>query len=115
MGVYTDSNGNTYNINIDGGDLQMLQNNPDFHFCWMSENSQIYDIHSDYYEDRTEDNEIHRVFKKQLTVKTASGDSVTGRMYHWVRGPCSGTDLEDWFIICTKPYPYIRDRKEAWG
>jgi len=115
MGVYTDSNGTTYNINIDGRDLQMLQNNQDFHFCWMSENSQIYDIQSDYYEDRVEDNETHRVFKNQITVTTAAGETITGRVYHWVRGPCSGTDLEDWFIICTKPYPYIRDRKEAWG
>jgi len=68
MGIYTDSNGTTYNINIDGGDLQMLQNNPDFHFCWMSENYQIDDEHSDYYEDRVEDNETHRVFKNQITI-----------------------------------------------
>ena len=108
MGIYTDSNGNTYNINIDDGDLQTLQNNPDFHFCWMSENYPIYDEQSDYYEDYQEDDETRRTFKKQLTVKTASGGSVTGRMYHWVRGPCSGTDLKDWFIICTKPYPYVK-------
>jgi len=65
----------------------------------------IQDKQSDYYEDIT-DNETHRIFKNQLTVKTASGDSVTGRMYHWVCGPCSGTDLKDWFIICTNPCPY---------
>ena len=51
MGTYTDSNGNTYDINIDGLDLQMLNNNPDFHFCWMNENDQLRDTKSHYYED----------------------------------------------------------------
>ena len=105
MGIYTDSNGDARTINIDGNSLKLIQNNPDFHFCWMRENSPIQDKQSDYYEDITEDNETHRIFKNQLTVKTASGNSVTGRMYHWVRGHCCGTDLKDWFIICTKPYP----------
>ena len=114
MGTYTDSNGTTYNINIEGTDLQMLQNNPDFHFCWMSENPQICDIQSDYYEDKIDDDdtETNRVLKNQITVKTAAGQSITGRAWHWVRGHCSGTDLKDWFIICTKPYPYNR---QAWS
>ena len=115
MGTYTDSNGTTYNINIEGTDLQMLQNNPDFHFCWMSENCQIQDENSDYYEDKTDDNETNRILKNKITVKTAAGETVTGRVWHMVRDHCSGTDLRNWFIICTKPYPYTRDRKQAWG
>ncbi len=115
MGTYTDSNGNTYDINIDGLDLQMLNNNPDFHFCWMNENDQIRDTNSDYYEEITEDDNTTRVLKKQITVTSATGETVTGRAWHWVHGACSGTSLRDWFIICTKPYPYNRDRRQAWG
>jgi len=115
MGIYTDSNGNIYDINIDGLDLQMLNNNLDFHFCWMNENDQLRDTKSHYYEDNTEDDNTRRVLKKQITVTSATGETVTGRVWHWVDGPCSGTSLRDWFIICTKPYPYNRDRRQAWG
>jgi hypothetical protein len=40
MGIYTDSNGDARTINIGGNSLKLIQNNPDFHFCWMRENSQ---------------------------------------------------------------------------
>ena len=56
----------------------------------------------------TEDDNTTRVLKKQITVTSAAGETVTGRVWHWVHGPCSGTSLRDWFIICTKPYPYNR-------
>ena len=115
MSIYTDSQGNTYSINIADPELQMISNNPDFHFCWMNENDQIQDTKSDYYEDKTDEGETTQVLKNHITVTTAAGDSVTGRVWHMVHGPCSGTDLRNWFIICTKPYPYTRDRKQAWG
>ena len=115
MGIYTDSHGNTYSINIADPELQMISNNPDFHFCWMNENENIRYKNSDYYEDKTEDNDTRRVLKEKITVMTTTGETVTGRVWHWVRGPCAGTDLKHWFIICTKPYPYIRNRKQAWN
>ena len=115
MGIYTDSHGNTYSINIADPELQMISNNPDFHFCWMNENENIRDKNSDYYEDETKDEETSRVLKDQITVMTTAGETVTGRVWHWVHGPCAGTDLKHWFIICTKPYPYIRNRKQAWN
>ena len=115
MGIYTDSHGNTYSINIADPELQMISNNPDFHFCWMNENENIRDKNSDYYEDETKDEETSRVVKDQITVMTTAGETVTGRVWHWVHGPCAGTDLKHWFIICTKPYPYSRNRKQAWN
>ena len=115
MGIYTDSHGNTYSINIADPELQMISNNPDFHFCWMNENENIRDKNSDYYEDETKDDETSRVLKDQITVMTTAGETVTGRVWHWVHGPCAGTDLKHWFIICTKPYPYSRNRKQAWN
>tara|TARA_Y100001935_G_scaffold255566_1_gene269541 strand:- start:2616 stop:2966 length:351 start_codon:yes stop_codon:yes gene_type:complete len=116
MGIYTDSHdGKRYSINIDYPELQMINNNPDFHFCWMSENEPIRDENSDYYEDEKNDNETTRVFKEQITVRTAAGKTITGRVWHWVCGPCAGTKLRDWFLICTKTYPYNRPKKQAWA
>lgn len=115
MGIYTDSHGNTYSINIADPELQMISNNPDFHFCWFNENEPVRDTKSDCYEDETEDNDTGSVLKGKITVMTAAGETVTGRVWHWVHGPCAGTDLKDWFIICTKPYPYSRNRKQAWN
>ena len=116
MGIYTDSqDGKTYSINIAPPDLQMINNNPDFHFCWMSENEPIRDENSDYYEDKKENNNTRRVLKEKITVMTAAGKTITGRVWHWVCGPCAGTKLRDWFLICTKPYPYTRNRKQAWN
>ncbi len=116
MGIYTDSHdGKTYSINIAYPELQMINNNPDFHFCWMSENEPIRDENSDYYEDKKENNNTRRVLKEKITVMTAAGKTITGRVWHWVHGHCAGTDLQNWFLICTEPYPYIRNRKQAWN
>ncbi len=115
MGIYTDSHGNTYSINIGDPELQMISNNPDFHFCWMNDNDSIQDTKSNYYEEKTDGDETRDVLKESITVTTAAGETVTGRVWHMVRGPCSGTHLRNWFIICTKPYPYNRNRKQAWG
>jgi len=115
MGIYTDSHGNKYSINIADPELQMISNNPDFHFCWFNENEPVRDKNSDCYENKTEDEDTGCVLKEQITVTTTAGENVTGRVWHWVNGACAGTDLRDWFIICTKPYPYIRNRKQAWN
>ena len=165
MGIYTDSHdGKRYSINIAYPELQMINNNPDFHFCWMSENEPIRDENSDYYEDESksntssiggshllsktnnansinsdsssyyrrmqqnnnedkkennedkkENNNTRRVLKEKITVMTAAGKTITGRVWHWVCGPCASTKLRDWFLICTKPYPYISCRKQAWN
>jgi len=88
MGIYTDSHGNTYSINIGDPELQMISNNPDFHFCWMNENGSIQDENSDFYQDKTENNNKRRVLKEQITVRTAAGETITG---------------------------YNRNRKQAWG
>ena len=115
MGIYTDSHGNTYSINIGDPELLMISNNPDFHFCWMNENDSIRDTKSNYYEEKTDGDETRDVLKESITVTTAASETVTGRVWHMVSGPCSGTHLRNWFIICTEPYPYNRNRKQAWG
>jgi len=59
-------------------------------------------------ENQSEENqseETHRKLKENITVKTVDGDSVTGYITHWVRGPCSGTNEKNWFIIQPGQYP----------
>ena len=110
MGVYSDSHGNTYSINIAYPDLQMINNNSDFHLCWMNENEAILDENSNYYEGEKTDDQTNRVLKNEITVTTAAGETIRGRVWHWVHGPCSGTKLKNWFIICTKSYPYVKPK-----
>ena len=66
MGIYTDSHGNTYSINIGDPELQMISNNPDFHFCWMNDNDSIQDTKSNYYEEKTEVDETINVLKESI-------------------------------------------------
>ena len=100
MGIWTDSNGQSWNINIGGRLLAEMQNNPDFKFCWIKDTPDI---------EKTNDNNLKNKSDKDkqdssVTVKCADGSSATGRISHWVNGKTDNCSLEHWFILCTKEY-----------
>jgi hypothetical protein len=78
-------------------------------FCKMSDNSDIDNENSTWWEDSTTtdtDKKKHcRKLRQDITVTTVDGDSVTGYVTHWVTGPCSGTNEINWFIIQPGKYP----------
>jgi len=77
-------------------------------FCKMSDNSDIDNENSTWWEDSatgTDGNNSCRKLRQGITVATVDGDSVTGYVTHWVTGPCSGTNEINWFIIQPGKYP----------
>ena len=99
-------------------------------FCKMSDNGDIDNENSSWWmdvtteksdenqsdENQSDENqsyETHRKLKENITVKTVDGDSVTGYITHWVRGPCSGTNEKNWFIIQPGQYPTIYTLENA--
>jgi len=77
-------------------------------FCKMSDNSDIDNEKSTWWEDSatdTDGNNSCRKLRQGITVATVDGDSVTGYVTHWVTGPCSGTNEINWFIIQPGKYP----------
>ena len=103
MGIWIDSNGQSWDINMGGQSLKQIQGNPDFKFCWMKDTPGIDDKSNlNFYHEETVGDEKQQVFKKVVTVNCADGSPVSGRVYHWVKGPCCGTPLKKWFIICMK-------------
>jgi hypothetical protein len=77
-------------------------------FCKMSDNSDIDNENSTWWEDSatgTDGNNSCRKLRQDITVTTVDGDSVTGYVTHWVTGPCSGTNEINWFIIQPGKYP----------
>ena len=111
MGTWTTLNGNTYSLNIEQKNISMMQSYG-ARLCWMRENRGMLDKNSDYYEDyKTENDETGRKLKEGITVVCADGESITGYVTHWVRGPASGTDQRDWFIIQPGTYPTYCNEK----
>lgn len=120
----TKSNSFTLNINEI---LIRAMKNKGARFCKMGDNGDIDNENSSWWmdvttekndenqsdknqsdENQSEENqseETHRKLKENITVKTVDGDSVTGYITHWVRGPCSGTNEKNWFIIQPGQYP----------
>ena len=111
MGTWTTKNGNAYSLNIDHWMINQMTTYG-ARLCWMRDNRGILDENSDYYEDyTTEGDETKRKLKEGITVVCEDGDSITGYVTHWVRGPCSGTDEQDWFIIQPGTYPTYSNEK----
>jgi len=104
MGIWTDSNGQSWDINIEGQALAEMQKNPDFKICWMKDTPGIDDENSNFYHEETIREQKQQLFNKEVTVKCADGSTATGRVCHWVNGSCCGTPLKNWFILCTKKY-----------
>ena len=111
MGTWTTKNGNAYSLNIDDWMINRMKTYG-ARLCWMRDNGGILDENSDYYEDYTaEDNETGRKLKEGITVVCEDGENITGYVTHWVRGPASGTDQRDWFIIQPGTYPTYCNKK----
>ena len=108
MGIWKVKN-RSFEVNIvDRLIIEMKQDN--CLFCWIKDNPGIADEENSlFYCDKTiklsgkEKN--YRGFKDTVEVSSANGRKIKGCIYHWVRGPCSGTPLRDWFII--KPFTQI--------
>ena len=100
MGIWTDSNGQSWNINIGGQSLAEMQKNPDFKFCWMKDTPNIEEMNDNNSKNKSDkDNQ-----EWQVTVKCADGSTATGRISHWVNGKTEGSPLKEWFILCTREY-----------
>ena len=112
---------NSFTVNINERLIRAMKNKG-ARFCKMSDNGDIDNENSSWrIDDTTEKNnenqseetqseetqseETHRKLKENITVKTVDGDYVTGYITHWVRGPCSGTNEKNWFIIQPGQYP----------
>ena len=99
MGIWTDSNGQSWNINIGGRSLAEMQKNPDFKFCWIKDTPDIEKINEEAFQKSDKDKQ-----ESSVTVNCADGNTATGRIYHWVNGKTEGSPLKEWFILCTKEY-----------
>jgi len=98
-----------FNVNIEKRLIRAMQSKG-ARFCKMSDNSDIDNKNSKWWEDDTcnddaDENQSRRKLKQDITVTTVDGDSVTGYITHWVKGPCSGTNEINWFIIQPGKYP----------
>ena len=112
MGIWTTQNGNTHSLNLEQKNIAMMKSYG-ARLCWMRDNRGIFDEKSDYYEDYEEDNDTGRKLKQGITVVCEDGESITGYVTHWVRGPASGTNQRDWFIIQPGTYPtYCNEKVE---
>jgi hypothetical protein len=106
MGIWIDSNGQSWNINIGGRSLAELQKNPDFKFCWIRDTPGIDDESNlnFYHEETMDEQKKKQAFNKVVTVNCTDGSTATGRISHWVNGKTHNCSLEHWFILCTKEY-----------
>ena len=117
---------NSFTVNINERLIRAMKNKG-ARFCKMGDNGDIDNENSSWWMDVTtekndenqsdenqsdenqsdenQSEETHRKLKENITVKTVDGDSVTGYITHWVRGPCSGTNEKNWFIIQPGHYP----------
>lgn len=125
---------NSFTVNINERLIRAMKNKG-ARFCKMGDNGDIDNENSSWWMDvttekndenqsdenqsdeiqseETQTEETHRKLKENITVKTVDGDSVTGYITHWVRGPCSGTNEKNWFIIQPGQYPTIYTLENA--
>ena len=108
MDIWTTQNGNKHQVNI-GQTLINCMQEKGARFCKFADNIDINDETSIYYEDAKNDydNTVHRKLKDSITVTCEDGESITGYVNHMVKGPCSGTNEKNWFIIQPGTYPTI--------
>jgi len=129
--AYWKTKSNSFTVNINERLIRAMKNKG-ARFCKMGDNGDIDNENSSWWMDVTtekndenqsdknqsdenqsdeiqsdeiQSEETHRKLKENITVKTVDGDSVTGYITHWVRGPCSGTNKKNWFIIQPGQYP----------
>ena len=117
---------NSFTVNINERLIRAMKNKG-ARFCKMGDNGDIDNENSSWWmdvttekndenqsdeiqsdenqSDKNQSDKNHRKLKENITVKTVDGDSVTGYITHWVRGPCSGTNEKNWFIIQPGQYP----------
>ena len=107
MNSWTTKN-SAFNVNIEQRLIRVMQSKG-ARFCKMSHNSDIDNKNSKWWEDGPSESagedQSRRKLKQDITVTTVDGDSVTGYITHWVKGPCSGTNEINWFIIQPGKYP----------
>lgn len=96
MSIWKTQNGNTYMVNINSELIQSMQA-AGARFCWIRDNNGI----------DNDNDESGRERRENITVVCADGESITGYVTHWVRGPAAATDQRDWFIIQPGTYPTI--------
>jgi len=103
MGIWIDSNGQSWDINIGGPFLKEMQRNPAFKFCWIRDTPGIDDESNlNFYHEETIDEQKRQIFNKVITVNCADESTVTGRICHLVKGVTNNCSLSGWFILCTK-------------
>jgi len=103
MGIWIDSNGQSWDINMEGRALAEMQKNPDFKFCWIRDTPGIDDESNlNFYHEETIREQKRQVFNKVVTVNCADGSQATGKVYHWANGFSYNCSLKYWFILCTK-------------
>ena len=110
MGIWKTQNGNTYMVNINS-ELILSMQAARARFCWIRDNNGIDNENDEiYFQDKTDNDgddgddgdESGRTRRENITVVCADGESITGYVTHWVRGPADATDL---FIIQPGTYP----------
>ena len=101
MNSWTTKN-SAFNVNIEKRLIRVMQSKG-ARFCKMSDNSDIENESSKWW--GAGEDQSGRKLKQDITVTTVDGDSVTGYITHWVKGPCSGTNEINWFIIQPGKYP----------
>lgn len=104
MGIWTDSNGQTWDINIGGRGLEEMQNNPYFKYCWITDTPGIDDENNANFWESSSDQNAYKALKNKVTVNCADGSVTTGKIYHWVAGS-STLPFRGWFILYTKNTP----------
>ena len=115
MGIWTTSSNQKFEVNIDNKLIEVLKKEG-AHFCWMKDTPGINDDKNEtFYQEKTDDDETHRVLREGITVKAENGKSLTGYIVHWVEnknGLTSATNIKNWFIFQpavpgTPPIEYI--------
>ena len=108
----TKKNKNLYKVNISNEFINCMKEKG-ARFCKFSDNIGIDDESSDFYKDSVYENTIKgntsngktRVLKENISVVCDDGESINGYITHFVKGPCSGTNESNWFIIQPGNYP----------
>lgn len=112
MGIWTTTNGNEHNVNIEHNQILSMKAKG-ARFCWFQDNHGINDTNNNtYYEDfKDEDNgETNRKLRQGITVICEDGETLTGYVSHYVSGPAAATNIKNWFIFQPGTYPTTYSR-----
>ena len=70
----------------------------------------LHGFYDKYYEDKTEDEETHRILRQGIKVCCEDGETLTGYVSHYVNGNAAATDIKNWFIFQPGTYPTTYSR-----